>query len=122
MAAPTTVVAPPVYAAPVATMSAFDALDRNHDGVITRAEFNAAQGSASIPAITYAAPSMTYAAPAMQTYAAPVITYAAPAMMMTEPMAYAAPAAAYGSVSMFDQIDRNHDGVITRAEFQQYQR
>jgi len=99
-------------------MSAFDALDRNHDGVITRAEFNAAQGSASIPATTYAAPAMTYAAPAMQTYAAPVTTYAAPAMAMIEPVAYAAPAA----VSMFDQIDRNHDGVITKAEFQQFQR
>jgi len=44
---------------------------------------------------------------------APVQTYAAP--MQT----YAAPAAAYGSASMFDQIDTNHDGKITRAEFQQ---
>jgi hypothetical protein len=100
-------------------MSAFDALDRNHDGVITPAEFNAVQGSTSMPTTTFAAPAVTYAAPALQTYAAPVTTYAAPAMM-TEPVAFAAPATTSGSASMFDQIDSNHDGVITKAEFQQF--
>merc|ERR1719432_616084 len=50
------------YGAPVpAPMSAFDMMDRNHDGVITRSEFNQAVQQ---PAVTYAAPPVTYAATA----------------------------------------------------------
>merc|ERR1711957_302214 len=57
----------PTYAAPA--VSAFDMLDRNHDGVITQAEFNQAMQMQA-----YAAPAATYAAP---TYAAPAATYSA---------------------------------------------
>jgi len=66
------------------TMSAmaFNALDINHDGVITRAEFDQAYGQPMMQA----APVM-YAAPATQTYAAPAVTYAAPQPVMQ----YAAP-------------------------------
>jgi len=94
------------------------------------------------PPATYAAPvqtvqaaPVTYAAPTQTMQAAPM-TYAAPMQTMTmqaapvtygAPVTYAAPmqttyaaAPAYGgSVSMgaFDAMDRNHDGVISRAEF-----
>jgi len=61
---------------------AFNALDINHDGVITRAEFDQAYGQPMMQA----APVM-YAAPATQTYAAPAVTYAAPQPVMQ----YAAP-------------------------------
>merc|ERR1712054_519828 len=57
---------------------------------------------------TYAAPAATYAASAPMTYAAAPTTYASAAT-------YAAPA-----MSAFNMLDRNHDGVITRAEFEQF--
>merc|ERR550537_1992742 len=75
-------------------------------------------------AVTYAAPSpyqtiqmaptaaAVHAAPAQTTYAAPPTTYAAPSM------AYGAPMPAT-TTSAFDMLDRNHDGVISRAEFAQ---
>merc|ERR1712032_1330386 len=68
--------------------------------------------------MTYAAPQpVTYAEPQQVTYAAPQMTYAAP-----QPMTYAAPVMTVAQpVSAFDMIDRNHDGVVTRAEFAQMQ-
>jgi len=75
--------------------------------------------------VEYAAPQMTYAAPQMVEYAAPQMTYAAPQTMTyaaPQPMTYAAPAMTYAQpASAFDMIDRNHDGVVTRAEFAQMQ-
>jgi len=48
----------------------------------------------------------------------PVINYAATRPIASAPVVYAAPQAAVpGGMSLFDSIDRNHDGVITRAEF-----
>mmetsp|Transcript_88186 Transcript_88186/g.222007 ORF Transcript_88186/g.222007 Transcript_88186/m.222007 type:complete len:615 (-) Transcript_88186:81-1925(-) len=69
----------------VAQPDAFSALDRNHDGVLSRAEFYGAIGGAAVPAepvaacsaapfVQHAASTVTYAAPAT----APVVTYAAP--------------------------------------------
>jgi hypothetical protein len=61
--------------------------------------------------MTYGAPAtMTYGAPATMTYAAPTMTYGAPGATMYQ-------SAAAEPVSAFDQIDTNHDGVISRAEF-----
>merc|ERR1711957_151485 len=82
-----------------ADMSAsFNAIDSNHDGVITRSEFNAAmQGSvngdpvsfAAAP-VTYTSAPMTYAAPAA-TYATAEPTYTAAAQTYAAPAMYAAP-------------------------------
>jgi len=63
----------------------------------------------------FAAPSQ----PAPMTYAAAPMTYAsAPQVMAAQPTyAYAPAAAAPGGPSIFDQVDANHDGIISRAEF-----
>jgi len=172
-------------------MSAFDQFDANHDGMISRAEFNAAMGfgqpvtaqasympatsyaapQVAMPQVTYGAPAytpqaystapavrmepqmaaqpvsyaapsympaeqaqVTYAAPqamtymtapaqeAPPTYAAQPVTYAAPSYMPATASAtaiptYAPAAAAQVGPSPFDQVDANHDGVISRAEF-----
>jgi hypothetical protein len=58
------------------------------------------------PATTYAAPATAYVAQAT-TYSAPAVTYGAPSTTYTTQPAYGG----------FDAIDRNHDGVITQAEF-----
>lgn len=86
--------------------------------------------SVPMPAYTYAAPTVQYAAP-MQ-YAAPVqsVQYAAPvqsvqyrpASVSIAPATYAAPAIAAEPVTglaaaAFNALDSNHDGVITREEF-----
>ncbi|CAK0853595.1 unnamed protein product, partial [Prorocentrum cordatum] len=95
---------------PIAAMSAaaaFDAIDRNHDGVITREEFAAVGNfiqqqpvTASLPTatlaptVTYAAaPTMTYTAAAPVTYVtSPGVQYAtAPAMEPAQPVTYAGP-------------------------------
>merc|ERR1711957_141513 len=71
------------------------------------------------PQMAFAAPQMTYAAPQMAV-AAPQMTYAAPQMAVAAPqMTYAAPQTTYGAPAMsgFDAMDRNHDGMITQAEF-----
>jgi len=86
--------------------------------------------------VTYAAPTysqapprqyetgpVTYAAPAYgqaPTYGAPPPAGYAQQTYATGPaMTYGAPAQSYGQQpSMFDQIDANHDGQISRAEFQ----
>jgi hypothetical protein len=81
-----------------AMSAAFNMIDRNHDGVITRAEFNQAMaGSVSYaaPTTSYAA-APTYAAP-ITTYAAPATTYAAPMPTYSAPTTYAAPAPAYAT-------------------------
>eukprot|EP00403_Amphidinium_massartii_P035807 CAMPEP_0178457916 /NCGR_PEP_ID=MMETSP0689_2-20121128/47272_1 /TAXON_ID=160604 /ORGANISM="Amphidinium massartii, Strain CS-259" /LENGTH=66 /DNA_ID=CAMNT_0020084199 /DNA_START=82 /DNA_END=279 /DNA_ORIENTATION=+ len=58
-------------------MALFNMLDRNHDGKITRSEFNAAMGVA--PATTAYA-TTAYAAPVTTAYAAPAaVEYVAPA-------------------------------------------
>ena len=77
-----------------AAAMAFNALDRNHDGSISRAEFAAAgMGGAPVQygaqAVQYSAPpvqyggyagGVTYGAPAATTFqAAPAVSYAAPA-------------------------------------------
>jgi len=48
----TTVTAPPVYVTASSQFSAFDAMDTNHDGVLTRAEFS----GAAAQAMSYGAP------------------------------------------------------------------
>merc|ERR1719291_1611172 len=78
-AAPMTT-APMTYAAPtMAAPTGFDAIDRNHDGVISRAEFQAATQS-----VTVAQPVMQVAQPIMQ-YAAPPVMAAQP-VVQTQPM------------------------------------
>lgn len=90
-------------AAPVQAVSGakavFDSLDRNHDGVITRAEFNAAMGQApaspvvaSFTSPVAVATPVTYAAPPVVTQAPtpPLLTYSAPTMVQ-QPVTYAAP-------------------------------
>mmetsp|Transcript_46227 Transcript_46227/g.107479 ORF Transcript_46227/g.107479 Transcript_46227/m.107479 type:complete len:337 (+) Transcript_46227:98-1108(+) len=89
-------------------MALFNALDRNHDGVITRSEFASAMGgmtAAPGAAISYVSPApavttlptapitTTYSSPAPA--APPAITYHSPAMATTKPtVSYAAPAPA----------------------------
>lgn len=82
-------------------------------------------------AMSYAAPqAMSYVAPQVQSYAAPQVqSYAAPqAMSYAAPMSMAQPTYATGSmamaqpVSLFDQLDTNHDGSIGRAELAAMQR
>jgi hypothetical protein len=89
--------------------TAFDAIDRNHDGVITREEFAAVGNfiqqppvtatlptATLAPTVTYAAaPTMTYTAAAPVTYVtSPGVQYTtAPAMEPAQPVTYAAPAA-----------------------------
>merc|ERR1712071_566380 len=71
--------------------AAFNAMDRNHDGVVTRQEFAQAQALTALTT-TYATPPQVYAAP----QAAPAqISYAAPAPVYAQPQQqqYAAPAA-----------------------------
>merc|ERR1719356_1276677 len=105
--------------APAAEGAAFDAIDQNHDGVISRAEFNQAmqqpeqpmaapgsyvpappQGFSCVtpaPVVTYGAPQVTYAAPqqvaapvpAPASYVPPVVTYAVPRQMSYLPPAQA---------------------------------
>eukprot|EP00420_Gonyaulax_spinifera_P011486 CAMPEP_0197938738 /NCGR_PEP_ID=MMETSP1439-20131203/118614_1 /TAXON_ID=66791 /ORGANISM="Gonyaulax spinifera, Strain CCMP409" /LENGTH=812 /DNA_ID=CAMNT_0043561819 /DNA_START=44 /DNA_END=2483 /DNA_ORIENTATION=+ len=73
-----------VAPAAVASSSMFDAMDRNHDGVITRSEFN--QAAAGVPTKVEYASRLSCTVPAMpvQTMANPTVTYAAPA---AEPVA-----------------------------------
>merc|ERR1719221_319482 len=73
---PTTVTAPAVYAtapAVVGASAAFDAIDANHDGVITRSEFNVVQAAPVMTGMTgmtvQKLPPTTVTAPAV--YAAP---------------------------------------------------
>jgi len=103
-------VAAPVYmrasqAAPMQmqSMSAFDAMDRNHDGMLTREEYNQAQYAPSAAAYTTPAPM-----PAPMAVAAPVYMMASQAAPMQ-----------MQSMSAFDAMDRNHDGMLTREEYNQ---
>merc|ERR1712232_482124 len=83
--------------------------------------------------VTYAAPApvvqevlaapqmIQYTQPAPMTYAAPavqeVVQYAQPATTYAAPVTYAAPATA--AAPLFQAIDANHDGVVSRQEFAQ---
>eukprot|EP00419_Tripos_fusus_P029865 CAMPEP_0172713764 /NCGR_PEP_ID=MMETSP1074-20121228/63618_1 /TAXON_ID=2916 /ORGANISM="Ceratium fusus, Strain PA161109" /LENGTH=352 /DNA_ID=CAMNT_0013537969 /DNA_START=75 /DNA_END=1133 /DNA_ORIENTATION=+ len=110
--------------------SAFDAIDRNHDGVITRAEFNQAMAASNLgkpmpmacvgPTMgTYAPPAVSYTAPTMQafgaarTYAPPVAGWTAststmvPPTVSTAPVTYAMPATSqvtYGAPPATSQV------------------
>merc|ERR1712151_421022 len=113
---PYRVVQAPTYAAPAPAQytytaapaqALFNAVDRNNDGVVTRAEFNQAFAPQAQP--------VTYAAPAVQTYTMPQVvqapTYAAPAAVYAQPAAL--------TTGLFNAVDRNNDGVVSRAEFNQ---
>jgi len=77
--------------------------------------------SAPSGGVTYGAPGVTYGAPgAMTTTTTGGYAVGAPGAMTTTTTGGYAVAGA-GSASMFDQIDTNHDGVISRAEFAQVQ-
>jgi len=65
-------------------MAAFNVIDANHDGQISRQEFARAMGGGQ-PVSYGAPPMMSYGAPQQVTYAAPPVQYAAP------PVQYAAP-------------------------------
>mmetsp|Transcript_75875 Transcript_75875/g.236182 ORF Transcript_75875/g.236182 Transcript_75875/m.236182 type:complete len:182 (+) Transcript_75875:63-608(+) len=110
--------------------ASFNAFDRNHDGVITRAEFNSVMAGQTAPAM--AAPGMVgYGAPAMQTYAAapatmmaapPVTTYAAaaPAVMAAPAPAvttYAAPAPAMTYAAQPGTLNADQRSSIINADF-----
>merc|ERR1719215_2567984 len=136
--------APMTYAAPQA-VTAFDAMDRNHDGVITRQEFmggaqpNQPAQPSYMPAQASYLPAQTVQAPASATYATPASGYgvtamqyqaqAAPVMQAPAMMGYqAAPQMMYGAPAgqdmttnqLFNAIDTNHDGIISRAEMGQW--
>merc|ERR1712050_123429 len=75
------------------------------------------------PVMTVAAPPV-YAAPSMTTVAAPqimvepVATYAAQPMTVAPAMTTMALPTTYGTTGdLFSTLDRNHDGVLTRSEF-----
>eukprot|EP00929_Paragymnodinium_shiwhaense_P087456 TRINITY_DN4762_c0_g2_i2.p1 TRINITY_DN4762_c0_g2~~TRINITY_DN4762_c0_g2_i2.p1 ORF type:complete len:245 (+),score=52.98 TRINITY_DN4762_c0_g2_i2:616-1350(+) len=112
-ASPVTYAAPQVVSVSAPVASAFNQLDTNHDGVITRAEFAAAVQQPTYAVQTVQAAPQYYSAPqpAPVSYLPPVtaspVTYAAPQVVSVS-----APVA-----SAFNQLDTNHDGVITRAEF-----
>merc|ERR1711972_552629 len=97
-------------------MSTFNMLDTNHDGVITRSEFMQAA-----PVITGTAAPLT-AAPVYTTGSAsiaPVTTGSAslaPANMIVQP--YTTTVGGYDMTAqgLFNQMDTNHDGVISRSE------
>merc|ERR1711879_761953 len=96
--------------------SVFNAIDTNHDGKISRAEFsNYVTGTTSNyvkPAASIATYSNAVAAPSFQ-YVQPQAQYArAPAAtsITVQPQA----------TSVFNAIDTNHDGKISRAEFSNY--
>merc|ERR1712032_300866 len=96
--------------------SVFNAIDTNHDGKISRAEFsNYVMGTTSNyvkPAASIATYSNAVAAPSFQ-YVQPQAQYArAPAAtsITVQPQA----------TSVFNAIDTNHDGKISRSEFSNY--
>merc|ERR1712151_849175 len=100
-------------------MSTFNMLDTNHDGVITRSEFMQAA-----PVITGTAAPIT-AAPVYTTGSAsiaPVTTGSAslaPANVITGVVQpYTTTVGGYdtSAAGLFNQIDTNHDGVISRSE------
>jgi len=81
----------------------FDALDTNGDGVISRRELRAASPGYRVAAPVYTtAPSYTYATQPSYTAAAPTVSY----VTRTPPVGGA----------LFNALDRNGDGVITRNE------
>merc|ERR1711920_130811 len=89
--------------------------DRNHDGIVTEAEFAAAFGANQVsrPVVTTAVarPVTTAIAPPITTaIAEPTITTAtAPAALRTQVIQRAP--------DLFDLADRNHDGVVSQSEF-----
>merc|ERR1712048_994967 len=94
-------------------------------------------GYAAPPAVTYAAPPMTYGAPLMSsagvqpatspmTYGAPVMPSAGVQPATHMPAGYGAPVAGYpaypsygmpAQAGLFDMLDKNHDGTLSREEF-----
>merc|ERR1719356_2151775 len=80
--------------APAAEGAAFDVIDQNHDGVISRAEFNQAMQQPEQP---MAAPGSYVPAPPQGfscVTPAPVVTYGAPQVTYAAPQQVAAPAPA----------------------------
>mmetsp|Transcript_73117 Transcript_73117/g.202793 ORF Transcript_73117/g.202793 Transcript_73117/m.202793 type:complete len:85 (-) Transcript_73117:158-412(-) len=76
--------------------------------------------TAPVSATTRAAPSFNTAVPQAIPTAAPVVTTAAPMAATTAPMvATSVPMTSYQAPaqSLFDHLDTNHDGSISRAEF-----
>jgi len=94
-----------------AMMAQFDRMDQNHDGVLVRPEWSQARGIASVPATSSVATgSVAYSA-------VPQVYYqAAQAPAATAPAPIQA-TGALGFMDRFDQIDTNHDGVLSREEF-----
>merc|ERR1712014_290109 len=99
----------PVY--PVAAASGaqalFDQLDTNHDGVITREEYARLH--------MQPCPVQLTSVPIAQSYQP-----AGPAMARTVVPAYPVVVAPVRQ-SLFDKLDRNHDGVLTRDELARLQ-
>merc|ERR1712232_639567 len=88
--------------------------------VAAPATYVAAPSVVASPTSYVVEPVRTSGVQAIETITAPV-SYAAPSIVGAVPSVVAAPAVSYSPVasprnSLFDRIDKNHDGVITRAE------
>mmetsp|Transcript_69813 Transcript_69813/g.211210 ORF Transcript_69813/g.211210 Transcript_69813/m.211210 type:complete len:119 (+) Transcript_69813:58-414(+) len=100
----------PIAAAPVSTMQPLSTASVISAPAVAAPTYTTTMGapvtySVAAPATAYAAPAMTYAAPAAS------VTTAPGAAMMVQ-------GGTSGTGSLFDMIDRNHDGIISRTEFQ----
>merc|ERR1711879_239311 len=127
------------YAAPAATYAAPTYAPATTYAAPTVAPMTMPAGSVSMPA-TVGSVSATaapiYAAPPAVTYAAPPMTYGAPVMPSAGvqpathmPAGYGAPVAGYpaypsygmpAQAGLFDMLDKNHDGTLSREEFAKF--
>merc|ERR1711972_96288 len=119
----TTVVAEPVFMAAPAPVTTFAAPPVMVAEPVTTV---AAPQTFAAPPVMVAEPVMTYTAPqpVMTTVAAPqmmvepIATYAAQPMTVAPAMTTMALPTTYGTTGdLFSTLDRNHDGVLTRSEF-----
>ena len=97
----------------------FNQIDANNDGVISRAEFNAAMGGAVVGGAGYGAPQTVYASAPVTTIAGPPVTYtgesATGMTYMAEPVATTAQTAMSGQVTYAAPPTTFEAGAVTYA-------